>query len=63
MAGFPATLDIQGGLMALDHLFLIVFGCVLVGLLILAVIYYYLPKRKDKVERAKYRMLEDDDEQ
>ncbi len=49
--------------MAIDHFFLVVFGFVLVGLLILAIVYYYLPKRKDKVERAKYRMLEDDDEQ
>lgn len=49
--------------MAIDHFFLVVFGILLVVLMILAMIYYYLPKRKDKVERAKYRMLEDDDEQ
>jgi cbb3-type cytochrome oxidase subunit 3 len=29
---------------------------------ITAVVYYYNPKREAKVEAAKYRMLEDDDE-
>lgn len=48
--------------MALDHVFLVVFGVLLVLLLIGAIVYYYLPKRKDKVEKAKYKMLEDDDE-
>ncbi|MGC8768853.1 CcoQ/FixQ family Cbb3-type cytochrome c oxidase assembly chaperone [Calditerrivibrio sp.] len=48
--------------MALDHVFLVVFGFLLVLLMIGAIVYYYLPKRKDKVEKAKYKMLEDDDE-
>ena len=29
---------------------------------VMAIIYYFNPKRKSKVEEAKYRMLEDDDE-
>ncbi|MEF3254990.1 MAG: CcoQ/FixQ family Cbb3-type cytochrome c oxidase assembly chaperone [Deferribacterales bacterium] len=48
--------------MALDHVMLVIFGSVLVGLLIFSIFYYYSDKRKDRVEVAKYKMLEDEDE-
>lgn len=52
----------KGWIMALDHVMLVIFGSVLVGLLIFSIFYYYSDKRKDRVEVAKYKMLEDEDE-
>ncbi|MCX8083373.1 MAG: cbb3-type cytochrome c oxidase subunit 3 [Calditerrivibrio sp.] len=48
--------------MAWDHIMLIIFGFFLVFLMLGAIIYYYLPHRKEKVEKAKYDMLKDEDE-
>lgn len=38
-----------------------VFGLTLVILFGVIIVYYYSRKRHDKVERAKYRMLDDED--
>ena len=38
------------------------FGLVLCGLLVAAIVHYFSRKRRGKVEEAKYKMLEDDDE-
>lgn len=48
--------------MAKDHIMLIVFGFTLVLLLFFSIFYYYSRDRKDKVESAKYKMLEDDED-
>jgi LPXTG-motif cell wall-anchored protein len=40
----------------------LVFGLTLSTLLLLSIGYYYSRKRKAKVEEAKYKMLQDDDE-
>ncbi|MCA1926838.1 MAG: CcoQ/FixQ family Cbb3-type cytochrome c oxidase assembly chaperone [Calditerrivibrio sp.] len=48
--------------MAKDHIFLIVFGFTLVFLLVFFMFYYYSKGRKDKIESAKYKMLEDDED-
>ncbi|MBI5068304.1 MAG: cbb3-type cytochrome c oxidase subunit 3 [Deltaproteobacteria bacterium] len=40
----------------------LVFGLVLCALLAGAIAYYFSAKRKAKVEEAKYKMLQDDDE-
>ncbi len=39
-----------------------VFGLALVILFIVIIVHYYSRKRHTKVEQAKYRMLDDDDE-
>lgn len=38
------------------------FGLTLCGLLVAALAYYFSKARRTKVEEAKYKMLEDDDE-
>jgi cbb3-type cytochrome oxidase subunit 3 len=38
-----------------------VFGGTLTVLLALIIVFYYRRHRKDRVEQAKYKMLEDDD--
>ena len=38
-----------------------VFGLVLVILFAVIIVHYYAKKRHDKVEEAKYRMLDDDE--
>ncbi len=38
------------------------FGLVLCGLLVWAVLHYFSGKRRARVEEAKYKMLQDDDE-
>jgi len=38
------------------------FGLVLCALLLGAIVHYFSGKRRAKVEEAKYKMLEDDDE-
>jgi|APDOM4702015191_1054821.scaffolds.fasta_scaffold388819_2 LPXTG-motif cell wall-anchored protein len=40
----------------------LVFGLTLSALLLVAIGYYFSRKRKAKVEEAKYKMLQDDDE-
>jgi cbb3-type cytochrome oxidase subunit 3 len=52
----------KGGIMAFEHIAYMTFGILLVVLMIFAIYYYYSGDRKDKVEKAKYKMLEDDDE-
>lgn len=52
----------KGGIMASEHIAYLLFGFTLVGLMVFAIYYYYSRGRKDKVEKAKYTMLEDDDE-
>ena len=37
------------------------FGAALVALLVVVIFYYFSPKRKNKVERPKYEILNDDD--
>jgi cbb3-type cytochrome oxidase subunit 3 len=44
----------------MDYVYLI-FGAGLVIALLLAIVHYYSKGRKQEVEEAKYRMLEDDD--
>lgn len=39
-----------------------IYGVLLVVVFLAIIIYFYTPKRKDKVEGPKYAMLEDDDE-
>ncbi len=39
-----------------------IFGLALVVLFIVIIVHYYSRKRHSKVEQAKYRMLDDDDE-
>jgi len=41
----------------------IVYGILLVVLFIWVIVHYFNPKRKDKIEKSKYRMLEDDEPQ
>lgn len=40
----------------------LVFGGGLSAALVLIIVFYYAKPRKDRVERAKYEMLKDDDE-
>ena len=39
----------------------LIYGIILVVVFAGIVIYFYTPKRKDKVEEPKYRMLDDDE--
>lgn len=39
----------------------LVFGVALVAALVGLTVYFYGRQRKDKIERAKYRMLDDDE--
>lgn len=39
------------------------FGAVLVIVFLAIILYYYSKKRYDKVEKPKYRMLEDEDDE
>ena len=39
----------------------LIFGLVLVGALVAIAAHYFSRQRKDRVERAKYRMLDDDE--
>ncbi len=39
-----------------------IFGATLCAALVVVIAYYYGRRRKDRVEQAKYKMLEDDDE-
>ena len=39
----------------------VLFGVALVVLLGIAIVHYYSKKRHDKVEEAKYKMLDDDE--
>ena len=39
-----------------------IFGATLCAALVLVIAFYYGRRRKDRVERAKYKMLEDEDE-
>ena len=39
-----------------------IYGIILVVVFAGILVYFYSPKRKDKVEEPKFRMLEDDDE-
>jgi cbb3-type cytochrome oxidase subunit 3 len=43
-----------------EHLYL-AFGLLLCAALAGVIVFYYSRRRKDRVERAKYKMLEDDD--
>ncbi len=38
--------------------FTVILGLVFLGI----IIYYFTPRRKDRVEKPKYKMLEDDEE-
>lgn len=38
-----------------------IFGATLCAALAAIIVFYYSRRRKDRVERAKYKMLEDDD--
>lgn len=40
----------------------LIFGTTLVVLFTWIIVHFYRPRRKDRVEEPKYRMLEDDEE-
>jgi cbb3-type cytochrome oxidase subunit 3 len=39
-----------------------IYGLFLCAVFLVIIIYFYSSKRKDRIEEAKYRMLDDDDE-
>ncbi|UCG78093.1 MAG: cbb3-type cytochrome c oxidase subunit 3 [Nitrospirota bacterium] len=47
--------------MELSQILYFAFTSILAIVFLGIIIYYYTPKRKNKVEEPKYRMLEDDD--
>jgi cbb3-type cytochrome oxidase subunit 3 len=49
--------------MSHDKLTLVLYGFLLCTVFGVIIAYYFSSKRKDSVEKAKYRMLEDDDEE
>jgi cbb3-type cytochrome oxidase subunit 3 len=48
--------------MSLEWIY-ILYGILLVVTFLGVIIYYFNPKRKDKIEKSKYSMLEDDEPQ
>lgn len=47
--------------MSLEWIY-ILYGILLVASFVWVLVYFFNPKRKDKIEESKYQMLEDDDE-